>query len=180
MDEKVATYRFFAAPNPPGKTTASNCAADNWPSGLMFPRAILADSTSTLLTDIWQQTYINQKKWQLTNNYNVHFSTHFPGEHKLASFHSVFFLHLFQKKINDKRHILFMDWMDAFPDTQLMVSKWWQKTQSTDLKKLAWHHPFVFNHYWTPEGMDAGLFLWLCTARTLPDTSTNNATKHNR
>ena len=43
------TNRFFAAPKPPGKTTASNSAALRSDKALMFPRAIRADSASTFL-----------------------------------------------------------------------------------------------------------------------------------
>src|SRR5690606_9467329 len=39
-------HRFLAAPNPPGKTTASNAAGSSVDSGAISPRAIRAASTS--------------------------------------------------------------------------------------------------------------------------------------
>ena len=43
------TYRFFAAPNPPGNITASKLPAWRLDRAAMLPRAIRADSTRTFL-----------------------------------------------------------------------------------------------------------------------------------
>nr|CAD7409526.1 unnamed protein product [Timema poppensis] len=44
-----STHKFLAAPNPPGKITASTELAFSSASGLIAPRAILADSARTFL-----------------------------------------------------------------------------------------------------------------------------------
>ncbi len=43
------THRFLAAPNPPGRITASNFEAFSFANGEILPLAIRADSSSTFL-----------------------------------------------------------------------------------------------------------------------------------
>ena len=48
---KYTSYRFLAAPNPPGKITASHSLASSSLRGWILPRATLADSTKTFLNE---------------------------------------------------------------------------------------------------------------------------------
>lgn len=45
---KISSYRFLAAPNPPGKMTASATPLDSSEMGFIFPLEMRADSASTL------------------------------------------------------------------------------------------------------------------------------------
>lgn len=61
----IHTYKFFAAPNPPGKMTASKSDTDSSVSGLIAPLAILADSTKTFLEILYKN---NSNNWSIPIN----------------------------------------------------------------------------------------------------------------
>lgn len=58
---KICSYKFFAAPNPPGKIMASKSLALSFERSSICPRAIRADST---------RTFLKEKEWKISRNGN--------------------------------------------------------------------------------------------------------------